>query len=285
MKHFLFSLTLSFAVTSFAEQNIMTNCPYELYGTRTTNFAGASDLLAIDPATGEYETVATISGATHISNVAFFTNGKLYAVGSDEGSVHSLFIINCKTGAAFVIGPTGLPNIAGQAITDISFKGNELWAYLNKPGNVSDQVGTIDRETGTFTVLGDTGVNDIGNALSFDDDDNVLYHAGKLNLSSINQSTGAATTIVPLTFSAPATSNPRLNGMDPRPSTGVMYVGINDKTTSTSAAENYVGTIDLTTGVVSFLSATPTNIPSLEGLAFNPKHPGFIQSDDVKKLH
>lgn len=268
--------------TVFASEEVLTNCPYELYGTRNTNSAGGSDLIAIDPATGDYTTVAAITGGTHISNISFHTNGKIYAIGQDESGTNSLFIVNCKTGVAHLVGATGLPTIAGQAITDTSFKGDVLWAYLNRPGSVSDRVGTIDKETGLFTLVGDTGVNDIGNALSFDVDDTTLYHAGKLNLSTINETTGAATTVTALSFSDPATTNPRLNGMDPRPSNGIMYVAINDKATSTSAPENYVGTINLTTGVVSFLSATPINITNLEGLAFNPKHKGDIPNDESK---
>jgi hypothetical protein len=259
-----------------ASEDDWTNCPYELYGARTINAAGESELITIDPSDGSYDVVAAITGATHISNISFHTNGKIYAIGQDESAVNTLFVINCKTGVSFAIGATGLPTIAGQAITDTSFAGDVLWAYLNRPGNVSDRVGTIDKETGEFTLLGDTGINDIGNALSFDLDDEVLYHAGKINLSTIDQSTGAGTAVVALTFSAPANSNPRLNGLDPRPSTGDMYVVINDKTNATSPAENYVGTIDLVTGVVSFLQASPINIPSLEGLAFNPKHKGEI---------
>jgi hypothetical protein len=262
-----------------SKQEILTNCPYELYATRTANALGASELLVVDPATGNYSFIQNITGASHISNISFHTNGKIYAVGEDDNGVNSLFIINCKTGVALLIGETGLPTIAGQAITDTSFKGDILWAYLNRPGSVSDQVGTIDIETGLFTLVGDSGINDIGNALSFDVDDTVLYHAGKLNLSTIDETTGAATTVTPLIFSAPANSNPRLNGLDGRPSTGIMYVAINDKTNSTSAPENYVGTIDLVTGVVAFLSATPINIAGLEGLAFNPKHRGEITED------
>jgi hypothetical protein len=265
------------ALSGLASEEVMTNCPYELYGTRTTGPTGTSDLLAIDPTDGSYVTVASISGGAHnISNISFHTNGKIYAIGEDENNTNSLYIINCKTGLAFLVGATGLPTIPGQAITDTSFQGDVLWAYLNRPGNVSDRIGTIDMETGIFTLLGDTGINDIGNGLSFDLDDTTLYHAGKLNLSSIDQTTGSATTIVALSFSAPANANPRLNGLDPRPSNGIMYAAINDKAGSTSPAENYVGTIDLTTGVVSFLSATPINIPSLEGLAFNPKHKGEL---------
>lgn len=270
------AIALTSALGAVASEEALTNCPYELYATRTTSTAGDSELLAIDPATGGSSVVAAISGASHISNISFHTNGKIYAIGQDESSVNSLFIINCKTGVAYLVGPTGLPTVAGQAITDTSFKGDVLWAYLNRPGNVSDRIGTIDKDTGTFTLLGDTGVNDIGNALSFDVDDTTLYHAGKVNLNTIDEGTGTATAVTALTFSAPADANPRLNGLDPRPSTGVMYAAINDKATSSAPAENYVGTIDLATGVVSFLSPYPINIPSLEGLAFNPKHKGEI---------
>lgn len=265
----------TFALSGIAE-DIQTNCPYELYGTRTTSSAGASELIGIDPATGDYSSVANVTGATHVSNISFHVNGKIYAIGQDESGTNSLFVINCKTGVAYLIGATGLPTIAGQAITDTSFNGDVLWAYLNRPGNVSDRIGTIDKETGEFTLLGDTGVNDIGNALSWDLDDETLYHAGKTNLNTINSGTGVASAVSPLIFSTPADSNPRLNGLDPRPSNGIMYAAINDRTNSTSAPENYVGIVDLTTGIVSFLSPTPINIPSLEGLAFNPKHKGDI---------
>ncbi len=276
MKQVLFfALTAAFSSANFAEE-VQTNCPYELYGVRTVDAAGNGELLAIDPATGYYSWIASITGATHISNISFHTNGKIYAVGRDEEGKNALIYVNCKTGAAVSIGQTGLPIIAGQAITDTSFNGDVLWAYLNRPGTVSDQIGTIDKETGEFTLLGDTGVNDIGNALSFNNDDSVLYHAGKVNLNTIDQLTGLATAVAPLQFSAPALDNPRLNGLDPRPSTGEMYVAINDKKNATAPAENYVGVIDLNTGVVSFLSEYPVNIPSLEGLAFNPKHKGYI---------
>lgn len=265
---------LLLTTSSYAEE-IMTHCPYELYATTISGPLGSSNLLALDPETGESTLIAPISayGVNHVTSISFHTNGQIYAIGNDGNNVSSLLLVNCKTGTSYIIGPTGIPSTPGLGITDISFdKNNHLWAYLNKPGLGSDEVGLIDIETGNYIPLGNSGINDIGNGISHDLG-GTLYHTGKLNLSTIDSSTGTSTPLPALRFFAPADTNPRINAMDIRPSSNVMYVGINDKAAgSASPPENYLGIVDLTTGMVSFLSDPAKMIFNLAGIAFNSKY-------------
>lgn len=254
-------------------------CPYELYGTTTNGSNGPSDLLALDPTNGDGITIATISGsgAHRVTGLEFSEEGILYAVGEDENDVSSLMIINCYTAWAFIVGPTGIGS--NQSITDISFDSNGvLWAYLETgSGNPTDQVGTIDLDTGAFTLVGDTGINDSGNGLSFTLSDE-LYHAGKVNLSLIDQITGAGTTVAPLDFDPPADTNPRIHAMDVRPANGIMFGSLNDKASGSGATpENYLVTINLITGYVSFLAMPPERAPdNLSGISFNPRYRGCL---------
>lgn len=274
MKLVCFLITWSVAWSSFAE--IFARCPHELYGTTISGPSSESHLLRLSSKTGASNIIAPIftntgHGVNQVTGISFHQNGKMYAVGNDSNNVSSLMLINCRTGVATIIGPTGIPAATGLGITDVSFdKNNVLWAYLNKPGSSSDEVGIIDIYTGVYTAVGDSSINDIGNGIAHAKN-NTLYHAGKLNLSTI-ASNGAASAIAALTFSFPSDTNPRINAMDVRPTNGTMYVAINDKANSTAPAENYLGTVNLYTGVVSFLSANPIRVDNLAGLAFNPQH-------------
>ncbi|MCA9506904.1 MAG: hypothetical protein KC505_00605 [Myxococcales bacterium] len=251
-------------------------CPYELYGTTTNGPDGPSDLLGLNPDTGEGNLIATIfgSGIQRVTGIDFDKWGRLYGVGEDANDNSVLIRIQCRTGLATIIGPTNIS--PGQVVTDISFDSHSiLWAHVDAgQGASSDQVGTIDLLSGAYTYVGDTLVNDSGNGLSFDSSD-VLFHAGKLNLSTIDQSSGLALVFAPLQFSFPADTNPRVHAMDLRPSTGLIYGSLNDKAQGQNATpENYLSIVNKS-GVVSFLTAPVVTAPeNLSGISFNPRYRG-----------
>ena len=91
-----------------------------------------------------------------------------------------------------------------------------LYAYADS----CDQVGVINTSTGAFTLLGSTGSPDGGNGIAFSPGD-VLFHAGGVNVGTLDQTTGVLTPGAALTFptrvslaaSMPWTSSP---GREPR---------------------------------------------------------------------
>lgn len=276
-----FVLFLVFSNMSSAnskESSIFSRCRYLLYGTTTSGNNGLSDLVALDPTSGEGHTIGTISGngINRVTAIDFDNNGYLWGIGEDGADVSSLVRIHCRTGWAYFIGPTGIA--ANASITDIDFDDNGvLWAYVNNSGQGSDTVGTIDLATGAFTAVGDTGVNNSGNGLAFDNN-GTLYHAGNVNINSIDLSTGIASAVSPLTFYPPADTNPRINGMTVRPVNGLIYASVNDKANGSGATpENYLAVLDADNGVVSFLAFPPDLAPDgLTGLAFNKKFRGCL---------
>ncbi len=272
------ALLVAFAAKAASDEEalIPQHCLYEFYGTTTNGPDGPSDLLRLNASTGEGTLINTITGqgVHRVNSIDFAPNGTLYGVGEDANNASVLVTIHCFTGWAYIIGPTGIP--AGQSITitDINFDDNGvLWAYVDNGAN--DSVGTINLSTGAYTAVGNSGINEQGNALGFGSS-GTLYHAGKLNISTINQTTGAATTAAALDFEPPADTNPRISALDRRPINGLLFGSLNDKASGPSSpAENYLVTVNPATGVVSFLASPVRKAPdNLSGIAFNTKHFG-----------
>lgn len=278
MKLFRISLIIasSISIGALADapwDSFLGPCQYEAYGTTTNGSNGTSDLLALDISDGTGSTIGTVTGngIHRITAIDFSPFGVLYGVGEDANDVSSLIVIHCITAKALIIGATGIAN--GQTITDLSFDSNGvLWGYAHGGSN-PDEVGTINLGTGAFTSVGETGIDtDNGNGLFHDEEDN-LYHAGGDNLSSIDQSTGEATTITSLSFSSPGNDNPRYTALDINDS-DVIYGALNDKPSgSGSQPDNYIVTFNLSTGGMSFLASPAENAPdNLAGFSFNPNY-------------
>ena len=169
--------------------------------------------------------------------------------------------INPETGVGTEIGPTGVETLGfGDTISDISFRSSDgvLFAYLE----AGDALGVINKTTGAVTALGRSFVGCCGNGLAFSPTD-MLYHSNEDSLHTLNQVTGQATIVAPMGFSPPADFDPRINSMDFQPGTGILFGSLNDGNSSTP--ENYLVTVNTTTGVVTIIGRT---VNRLDGLAF-----------------
>jgi len=247
------------------------SCPDLIYGVSSNT---TSSLYSIDETSGIGTLIANITGSVQsVRAIDFNQNGILYGVGirsTDSASV--LITINCTTGAATIIGPTNIN--ANEAITDISFDSHgKLWAYVE---NATQNVGTLNIVTGNYTEVGNTSLNDIGNGLeSAPFPSTSLYQAGNNNLNILSQTTGAVqSTVGPLSF--PVADSPFINAMDEDFCTNISYVSFLDPS-------NYVGFLNLSTAVVSFLDTSSDIAPSgLDAIAVNrvyePCDPGAASS-------
>jgi len=238
-----------------------------LYGAVFSGPSGATKLYSIDITTGAATEIGPI-GFNAISAMAFDVSGTLYAVGrrpSDGTSV--LLTINTTTGAGTQVGPTGVETLGfGDSVADISFRHSDgaLYAYLE----AGDGLGRIDKSTGVATALGGTGVSCCGNGIAFSPED-VLFHSNEDSLHILNQITGQATIVAPMSFPRPSSEFPRISAMDYQPGTGILFGSLNvgGGIAGGIPRVNYLVTINTTTGVVTTIGTT---ITGLDALAFGP---------------
>jgi hypothetical protein len=234
-----------------------------LFGVAFIGPTGPSTFYSIDHTTGAATAIGPI-GFNAVSAMAFDASGTLYAVGRrPSDSVSVLLTINPTTGAGTEIGPTRVETLGfGDSIADISFRGSDgsLYAYLE----AGDGLGRIDKSTGVATALGSTFISCCGNGMAFSPND-VLFHSNEDALHTLNQVTGQATVVAPMSFPVPVNDFPRINAMDFQPGTGVLFGSLN---TNTSAGRvNYLVTVNTNTGVVTIIGRTVTG---LDALAFGP---------------
>jgi hypothetical protein len=132
---------------------------------------------------------------------------------------------------------------------------------------VAGDIYTVNTSTGAATFVGSTGQFPHGNGLAFSG--TTLYLAndgggGQGTLWTINQSTGAETPLVSLTYDAAFVgSDPRVNGMKFDPATGTLWASVVTGGGESGPALNYVGTINITTGAVSFVGSTVTGLDAV----------------------
>lgn len=234
-----------------------------LFGVAFIGPSGPSTLYSIDHTTGAATAIGPI-GFNAVSAMAFDASGTLYAVGRrPSDSVNVFLTINTTTGAGTEIGPTGVETLGfGNSVSDISFRGSDgaLYAYLE----AGDGLGRIDKSTGVATALGSTRISCCGNGMAFSPD-HVLFHSNEDSLHTLNQVTGEATVVAPMSFPISSNDFPRINGMDFQPGTGILFGSLN--TNTTAGRVNYLVTVDTTTGVVTIIGTT---ITGLDALAFGP---------------
>ena len=215
----------------------------------------ASTLYRINPATGVGFPVGAM-GISGCSGLAFDpTTTTLYAVGEDFSFVNTLWTVDPATGAATRVGPTNQ-----FRTNDIAFRSDgELFSYhRNVPA-----AGRMSKTTGNVTLLGSSALFGSGNGITFDPSDDLL-HADQFALRSINQTTGAATTLSALAFPPVACSSPRIDSMDTH-SSGVVYGIMNCGFGSSS--NTFLVTIGVPSGSV---NAIAPSVPGLDGIAFAP---------------
>lgn len=241
------------AVTAYAQTST-------IYGSAFAGSGGAATLYTIDPATGVATAVGPI-GFAQVGALAFALDGStLYGVGFDSGSGESILItIDTATGAGTLVGSLGVTDFA----QDIAFRPADgtLFAY------VEGSIYTINVGTGAATLVGDTGDFPDGNAIAFQGSTLLLSNSGgggaNGTLQSINQSTGAVSDVVDLTYASGfSTDNPRAAGMKFDPATGTLFAAI--ITGSGGTSTRYLGTINTTTGAVTDVG---TSVAGLDAIA------------------
>ncbi len=214
--------------------------------------------------------VLVTGGLSKVYALDFDPQGVLYGLGvrtSDSAIVY--FSLDCVTAAATILGDTGLTHTF--SVTDMDFDSiGRLFAYVNDgdPSPPGDQLGIIDHvlgqiHVGQYIELGNTGLDDeLGNAIAsnpFPSDP--LYHAGDASgITILSKATGAASAMLAaITFPASVTAlSPFITSMDNDPFNNVVYVSFQD-----SAGDHYIATINLSTGVVTFLSDNEQKAPPL----------------------
>jgi hypothetical protein len=219
-----------------------------LYGAAYNGPGSPASLYNVNPLTGAPTLIGAI-GFNQVGAIDFDSSGNLYGVGRrTNDNTQVLLTINPLTGAGTQVGPTGL----SVDLQDISFRNgdNALYAY------VSSDIYTINTLTGAATLLGNTGDGfPQGNGMAFSPS-NTLYKADNSQLSTINQGTGFATAGPALVY--PVESS-RVNGMDFDNATGVLWASV----TTGSAGTNYLATINVSNGSVTYIGATQSGMDAL----------------------
>jgi hypothetical protein len=264
------ALALLVVVTAIAS-SASTARAQSLFGTVSDFLVG--DFYSIDPATGAATRIGP-TGYVQISSLAFHpTTRALYAVGfrvDPDDIVDVLLTIDPATGVAAEIGPTNIgpatvgmcPVDASDRTADIAFRSDgTLFGFTP----LCNAVGTIDLSTGAFTALPTVNPRPSrGNGIAFSSTD-VLFHANQSNLSTVNQTTGALTSVVALTFPARCDGTARMAALDFQPGTGTLF-GILTCNNGTSRPAT-LATIDTSTGVITEIGPS---VEHLDGLAFQP---------------
>ncbi len=211
-----------------------------------------SDLYIATPSVGDMNSIGPIGFA--LTGLALDpTTDILYGSTSanSANNPRSIITIDRDTGEGTLVGATGL----SQPVGDISFDaaGN---MYGWRAGTNSRLV-SINKATGVATVIGSTTTS--GGAVEFVGAD--LYWFSQ-NLgdfeSTVNLGTGALTPVVVMSGDAPGTSGSAYNS-----ETLVMYL----------CGFGHFYSIDLVTGVVTFLSSTGLNLDAIAWAPLPPQPP------------
>ncbi len=274
-------------------------CPLlaPLYGAANIGPTGPSLLYSLDPSSGAPTLIGPI-GFERVGGMRFNSAGVLFGAGSrqDISSVTEggpsavetqvLITINPCTGAGTQIGNMGIEGLGFSATTDISFRHSDgvLFSLVGGPLTL----GTLNTSTGHFTSVGPLGIGfPNGNGIAFSPND-TLYQADNNVLNQLSPTNGVATLIVNLTYPTGVGSNFRVNAMDFQPGTGILYGSVTG-VDSGDNQENFLATINTTTGVVTFFTAPvgpakTQEVPGapaqtqlgLDAIAFSPRPPASI---------
>jgi hypothetical protein len=198
-------------------------------------------------------------------DLACAPDGRLFAVEAKNPSP-SLFRINPTTGAATLVGNTGLGNLAEGGMTFSPAGVLYATAYIPPVGAANDLV-TLDTITGVGTIIGPmTGADDVS-ALAWSGAtlyglDTRTNLGGNARLHTLNPATGAVltTTVLSTSFTVP------LAGMAIDPDTGTFYV-------ATSADNLY--TMNTTSGVLTLVGNMSTPGLDVAGIAFLVPEPSM----------
>lgn len=202
------------SVVTFSSRNNVGKIAFAPDGQLFATKRGSSDntLMTVDPATGDVTDIGNASGIVSLGDLAFNSGGTLFSYGavpSSEGGALNLLTIDTATGAATLVGETGLGGMNGLAFSSTG----TLY------GLSSSLLVTLDPTTGAETSR--VSLNPDKPANNFARFGNLSFVEGELfsidrrldELVSINTATGDVTSIGELGFdgirtlsTAPATA-------------------------------------------------------------------------------
>ncbi|MGH7785787.1 MAG: thrombospondin type 3 repeat-containing protein [Candidatus Binatia bacterium] len=216
-----------------------------------------SELYRINPSTGVGFLVGPM-GIFGCNGLAFDpTTGVLYALRSGAPVPNSLWTVDTATGAATLVGPTGLTSGA----EDIAFRADgALFSYHRSAA----ALGRVSTTTGAVLLFPSSGLSTaVGGGITFDLAGDLL-HANSSTLSAIDDTNGNGALLAPLAFPPSVCGGRRIDATDTHPS-GVVYGIANCATTSSVGT---LVTIGVPTGTVSVIGST---VPRIDGIAFAPE--------------
>lgn len=249
----------------------ISTCPYLLYGIANNGSNSPSTLLYTNMKDGTARPLGDIDkGLTDINAMDFSPAGVLYVIGRLNNQF-ALATVDCHTAKAKIIGTFGLPE--GSNITSMNFDSQgRLYAHRTADADSFRSDGVllnVDRVTGQLTDIGNTKLGQVGNAIAFAPfPEGTLLHAGtnipftntsdSRSLSALEVTSGLSEYVRPIYFSSPLNNNPTINDMDYDPLTNTMYASVDDSPAGdNSPKRNFITTINISTGNVSFLALTP----------------------------
>ncbi|MGA1869887.1 MAG: DUF2341 domain-containing protein [bacterium] len=255
----------------------------KIYGATNEGRSGPSNLYLLDIEEEKASPIGEI-GFFRVSGMDFHPDGTLYATAEDisDDGYHTPILIKIDTESGegtkvqvlhhpwydsrYKPGE-GIWHNYGDAVSDISFDSNEtLYAYLDN----GDGLAKIDISSGELDDLGPTGVYGLpgstrpasGDGMAFSLEDE-LFYANEYAIFTLQQESGGTSDFkIPLQFSIPPDNDPRINGMDFDPGTGILYGSLRDGDHNTR--ENYLVTINTTDGNVTIIGDwTPDDLTAL----------------------
>jgi hypothetical protein len=208
------------------------------------------------------------TGVTTLVGISFGPDGVLYGLATFGSNFpNSLVSIDPATGAATVIGDTGLDNIY-EGDLDFDPTTGVLYGIQDAANAPSPPrlLFTIDPSTGDATAVGDVGGRGDLSAMAFDSSGTLfVLNTSDDELLTVNKSTAAIVSSVNLSLAIGA-----LAGMDFHPATGTLYV-----VDGPPGGTNSLYTLNPATGALTFIGSTGL-AQGLAGLAFLIPEPGSL---------
>ena len=258
---------LCFALTAAAVFGGAASTQPTIYGSAYQGPGGLSTFYSISPASGAATRIGLI-GFTQVGAMAFDAQGTLYGIGK-TGATWMLITINTTTGAGTAVGPLGQASLT--AVSDMDFRPSDGTLFvLGATQNTNDTLYTVSTATGAATYLGSgqSSFSTDGDALAFNSA-GVLYNANQQEMDITSQANGSRKFFMNLNYAAAfGTPGPRANSMK-FDQNGTLWATVVSgygpgPNGGANNANNSIGTIDPSTGAVSFVGST---VQGMDGLA------------------
>jgi hypothetical protein len=267
-KLFMFSFMFMILSTGFS------NAQNTLYGLGNQGQDGESSLYGINQTTGQAQRIGP-TGFERCGGMDYDpVSERLVAAcqrhdGSDIGV---LVHINTSTGQGTEINTLGC-----EISTDISFRNADNWLF----GALFDDeqvdicnlgLYTINPAAGNSNFLGPFNANECcGNGMAFSSNDVLYLIVGDFGppntLYTVNQTTGNATPATGVTYPDNLDETARANAMEFDPIHGTAFISIVTGSGTGGTRENFIGTINISNGIVEVRGRTADGI---DALAFAP---------------